>query len=319
MTIGIAAYGPNAGLAVLRALAAVEGIGRGAIRGFVSFVALTSEGTVVRAMVQRHGTNALFEGGLDAMPAAMRTARAAGVMSSGPDRPEPLSQFTPAEGGVGLVTGHRMPNTIGVSGVNLNDEVLDLLRRGASPERAVESVVAANPDVDAGIIALTFDGRIHAADTKYVQRRGDAGKAIVGSSGEAIVAVLHNAIRPHRPIATLAAEVAMDVMRPDDRPDAWITFEEGVRLVAGPVNAVDISRDGKVETIIVENAQFLQGQWSLGVGYETKVVRQAEAIGAMLYEPYMVVDGGPLRSIDGQSRLYVPIRTDVANLTGSAE
>lgn len=309
MTIGIAAYGPNAGIAVLRALAAVEGVGRGAIGGFVSFVALTAEGGIVRASVQRGGTAALFAGGLSAVPDGVRTAGVAGLMSSGPDRPEPLSQFTPAIAGVGLVTGHRMPNTIGASGVNLNDEALSLIRLGYSPEEAVERVVEANPDVDAGIIALTGDGRIHAADTTYVQRRGDSGRAVVGTPQEATVAVLHNAIRPHRPLAALAAEVAMDVMRPADRPDGWITFGEGVRLIAGPLNAVDVDGDGVVKTIIVEDPRFLAGSWSLGIGYETTVLRSRRAVAAMLYEPYMVIEGGTLRSIDGQATLSVPIRS----------
>jgi hypothetical protein len=309
VTIGIAAHGPNAGLAVLRALAAVEGVGRGAICGFVSFVALTPDGAVRRLAVQRGGTAALFDGGLAAAPDKIGGATTAGLMSSGPDRPEPLSQFTPALAGVGLVTGHRMPNTIGMNGVNLNDEVLELVRRGASPEEAVDRVVVANPDVDAGIIALGADGRAHAANTAHVQKRGDAGRALIGSRAEgAVVAVLHNAIRPHRPIAALAAEVAMDVMKPEDRPDGWITFREGVRLIPGPANAVDVDANGAVKTIVVENPRFLKGIWSLGIGYETRVLRQAQTIAAMLYEPYMVVDGGRLQSIDGQSTLSVPIR-----------
>ncbi len=314
MTIGIAAYGPGAGVAVLRALAAVEGVGRGAIGGFVSFVALTADGAIVRAAVQRGGSAALFAGGLSAVPDAIRRANAAGLMSSGPDRPEPLSQFTPAIAGVGLVTGHRMPNTIGASGVNLNDEALALIRLGYRPEEAVERVVAANPDVDAGIIALTLDGRIAAADTAYVQRRGDSGRAVVGTAQQAIVAVLHNAIRPHRPLAALAAEVALDIMHPADSPDGWITFAEGVRLISGPLNAVDVDGDGTVETIIVEDPRFLEGSWSLGIGYETTVLRSAQAVAAMLYEPYMVVEGGRLLSIDGQPTLSVPIRSRHAPL-----
>ena len=42
----------------------------------------------------------------------------------------------------------------------------------------------------------------------------------------------------------------MDVMQPEDRPDGWITFREGVRLIAGSVNAVDVDADGAVEAIV---------------------------------------------------------------------
>ncbi len=310
MTIGIAAHGPNAGLAVIRALAAVEAVGRGAIGGFVSFVALSANGTVERATTQQGGSGALFGSGARAMPTAIAKAAIAGLMSSGPDRPEPLSQFTPAAAGVGLVTGHRMPNTIGVSGAFLNDEVLDLMRQGLTPEDAVERVVGANSDVDAGIIALHLDGQLHAANTAYVERRGDAGRKLLGSRQQgAAVAVLHNAIHPDRPLAFLATEVAMDVMQPNDRPDGWITFRQGVRLVPGPDNAVDVNADGAVETITIENPKFLEGRWSLGIGYETSVISRAVPIAVMLYEPYMVVDDGRLCTIDGQVTLSVPIRT----------
>lgn len=316
MTIGIAAHGPDAGLAVIRALAAVEAVGRGAIGGFVSLVALTADGRVLRATTQRGGSAALFAGG--AVPGEVAAARVAGLMSSGPDRPEPLSQFTPADAAVGLVTGHRMPNTIGASGINVNDEVLDLMRRGMAPEQAVARVVAANPDVDAGIIALSADGRLAAADTAHVGRRGDAGRALRVDAGEGIgVAVLHNAIHPHRPLATLAADVAMDVMRPEDRADDWITFSEGATLAPGAANAVEVDAGGAVRRIVVEDEKFLTGRWSLGIGYETCVTRARAPIGVALYEPYIVVDEGRVRSIDGRASLSVPIRSSASRAGGA--
>ena len=309
MTIGIAAHGPNAGLAVVRALAAVEAIGRGAIGGFVSLVAIGVDGRIERAVIQRGGSATLF-GAAGHVPSSIATSRVVGLMSSGPDRPEPLSQFTPADAAVGLVTGHRMPNTIGASGMNLNDEVLELMRRGLPPDEAAARVAAANPTVDAGIIALSADGRLGAANTAHVARRGDAGRVVVGDGERtAGVAVLHNAIHPHRPLAVLAAEVAMDVMQPEDRADGWILFSAGVRLVPGPVNSVDVHTEGRVQRIIVDNTQFMDGRWSLGIGYETPVRRREERVAVVLYEPYMVVDDGRLCSIDGQTSLSVPIRS----------
>jgi hypothetical protein len=309
VTIGIAAFGPNAGRAVLQALRAVEAVGRGAIGGFVSFVAITASGRVDRLQTQYGGTQTLLPGGAGSMPTAIAEATIAGLMSSGPDRPEPLSQFTPADGDVGLVTGHRMPNTIGVNGMNLSDEVLQLMRHGHRPFDAVGCVIAANPDVDAGIIALSVDGNIHAANTPNVGKRSDAGRAMIGSAAEgAAVAVLHNAIRPHRPIAALAAEIAMDVMRPSDRPDGWITFRKGTRALSGQANSVSIGADGFVETIIVANPKFLAGRWNFGIGYEAPVVMATEVVAAMLYEPYMVLQDGLLFTIDGRAELAVPIR-----------
>lgn len=309
MTIGIAAHGPNAGKAVLRALAAVEAVAHGAIGGFVSLVVIAGNGRIVRAEVQRGGTGALFPEAEGGVPVEIAEAMTAALMSSGPDRPEPLEQFTPGDAAAGLVTGHRMPNTIGASGVTLNEEVLGLMRGGVAPDGAVGQVVRANPEVDAGVLAITPDGRIGAANTAHVEKRGDAGKALLGSWEEgAIVAVLHNAIHPHRPIAALATEVAMDVMRPSDRPDDWITFNEGVALSFGSSNAVVVNGSGAVTAIVVDNPNFLTGQWSLGIGYQTPVQRESDPIAIMLYEPYMVVSDGRLRTIDGQESLSIPVR-----------
>ena len=180
MTIGIAAFGPRAGLAVFMALRAVERVARGAVCGFASFVAITTEGEVLRAETQRGGTRTLFvDAEITGLPPPPRVAEApfAGVMSSGPDRPAPLCQFTPADGAVGLVTGHRLPNTPGCSGVRLNEEVLALMREGLSPQGAVERVLADNPGSDAGMIALDRQGRLFAANSAFVADRADLGSA----------------------------------------------------------------------------------------------------------------------------------------------
>ena len=44
MTIGIAAHGPNAGLAVYRSLRATERVGTGSIGGFAAFGAISADG-----------------------------------------------------------------------------------------------------------------------------------------------------------------------------------------------------------------------------------------------------------------------------------
>ncbi len=309
MTIGIAAYGPRAGLAVLRSLAAVETIGRGSIGGFVSLVVLTAAGEVKRAQTQVGGGGSLFPGGFDAIPAELATAQVAGLISSGPNRPEPLSQFTPALARVGLVTGHRMPNTVGASGRPINEDVLDRLRRGVTAEEAVEGILAANPLADAGVIALTAEGDLFAADTAQVARRGDSGRRIAGARADgAVVGVLHNSIYPFRPLAALAAEVALDVMQPDDTIEGWITFRAGAPLRPGAGNAVEITADGIVESIVVEDRRFLTGDWSVGLGYETPVLRAGSPVGLMLHEPYMVVRDGFVRSIDGAAERRSSLR-----------
>src|ERR1700686_2557427 len=116
MTIGIAARGPNAGLAVYRSLRAAERVGTGSIGGFATFAAITADGKLLRHETQRGGTSTLFIEGESTgtePPPEVAAATSAAVISSGPDRPEP-EKLLSADPLAGLVTGHRMPITIGV-------------------------------------------------------------------------------------------------------------------------------------------------------------------------------------------------------------
>ena len=102
----------------------------------------------------------------------------------------------------------------------------------------------------------------------------------------------------------------MDVLKPPDRCDGWITFREGARAVSGSTNSVSIGADGVVDAITVDNPRLLVGRWNLGIGYETPVVdANGDVAAAMLYEPYMIIEDGRLTTIDGRSELAVPIRT----------
>jgi hypothetical protein len=160
-----------AGLATFKALQAVERVGRGAIGGFASFVAITADGELLRSETQRGGTATLFTAGetICALPPPVfAEAPWAAVMSSGPDRPEPLSQFTPGQAGVGLVSGHRLPNMPGAEGLPINRAVLDRMAHGQPAPDAAHAVLAANPEADAGIIALDHAGRIYAGNTRIV-------------------------------------------------------------------------------------------------------------------------------------------------------
>ncbi|WP_051242044.1 DUF6963 family protein [Stappia stellulata] len=167
MTIGIAAYGQNAGRAVLDGLRATEVLGRGAIGGFAVFSILDRQGVHRQIACQRGGASQLQAAD------AFGDARCAAVISSGPDRPEPLSQFLVAGAGLGLVTGHRLPNRIDAAGVPSNASVLRRMARGETPSEAVQAAVGGDPEMDAGLIAVTLDGRIGFANTARVARRCD--------------------------------------------------------------------------------------------------------------------------------------------------
>ncbi|MEZ5934146.1 MAG: hypothetical protein R3F54_19855 [Alphaproteobacteria bacterium] len=313
MTIGIAVRGPGAGLAAFRALEAVEKIGRGAIGGFVSFAALTADGRLLRAETQRGGTATLFTDGEAtgvAPPADIATAPLAGLMSSGPDRPAPLSQFTPAAPNVGIVTGHRLPNMPGRDGVALNQAVLDRMIKGEPAAQAAEIMLEQNPEADAGIIALGLEGEAFAGNTAHVAKRGDLGLALASDATTgSVVAVLHNAIHPHGPLADLAAAVALDVMNPPDRADFTIEIAAGMPLALGDDNAVQVDAEGRALTITVTQASWLgPSRDGAVIDFAARVLRDGRLIGRTIAEPYSVVRGGRLLSLSGGDCVTIGVR-----------
>ncbi len=313
MTIGIAVRGPSAGLATFRALAAVEKVGRGAIGGFVSFVAITAGGELLRAETQRGGTATLFTDGEKTgiePPPAIANAPLAGLMSSGPDRPTPLSQFTPAAPNVGIITGHRLPNMPGVDGVALNQAVLDRMRTGKPAEPAARTVLEQNPDADAGIIALGHDGEAFAGNSTHVQRRGDFGRALLSDAAAGTVAaVLHNAIHPHHALADLAASVALDVMNPADRADLHIEIAAGISIEVSDTNAVEIDADDRVIRITVTQPSWLgPSRDGAVIDFAALVRRWGRTIGHTIDEPYCVVREGRLISLSGRDRITIGVR-----------
>src|SRR6218665_83918 len=117
-----------------------------------------------------------------------------------PARPEPLVQFLPGAAGIGLVTGHRHPSRPGRDGAALNAAVLALLGQGAAPQPAVASVLAANAEADAGLIAIDAQGVLGWGNSERVLRRSDLGQ-FQRDDGAARVAILHNSIFSCAPLA----------------------------------------------------------------------------------------------------------------------
>jgi hypothetical protein len=313
MTIGIAMHGPMAGLATFKALQAVERIARGAIGGFASFVVITADGEVLRAETQRGGTGTLFTAGEAtgvAPPPAFAEASMAAVMSSGPDRPAPLSQFTLARAGVGLVTGHRLPNMAGVDGVPLNRAVLDRMARGEPAPEAARAELARNPHADAGIIALDGAGRIFAGHTELVARRPDIGRAVVRAAASNITAaVLHNAMHPHAPLAQLAAAIALDVVAPIDRADIWVRLDAGTPVERGAENCVFVDRANVARTVTVTEPGWLVGRRDGAVvGFAAAVRCGEELLGYATSEPYGVVEAGRIVSLSGAPSADLGVR-----------
>lgn len=320
MTIGIAVSGPMAGLAAFSALRAVERVARGAIGGFVSFVALSDDGLLLSASTQRGGTTTLFTDGEvtgTLPPPAFATARLAALMSSGPNRPEPLIQFTPGDAAGGLVTGHRLPNMPGVEGVPLNAAVLARLTQGETPRGAVEAVLAANPQADAGLVALARDGTLYAADSALVRQRPDCGRYLGEDARTgARCAVLHNSIFPAAPLAPLAAAIAFDAMAPADQADFHITVVAGTRVELGGEACVHLASNGggdgeRVERVTVTDRIWLGGcHHGAALPHGAAVRRGGRLVGRVIFEPYCVVEGGILVSLSGLEEAIISVRAD---------
>lgn len=301
MTIGIAVSGPMAGLAAFRALRAVEAVGRGAIGGFVSLVAVGADGNMVAAETQRGGCSALFGGGDP--PRHIAKAGLAALMSSGPDRPEPLGQFTPADPSAGLVTGHRLPNMAGRGGVVPADAALRLLREGTDPQQAVQAALAADPETDAGLIVMDLGGRIALGNSAAVARRDDLGEALVSDEASGLqIGILHNSIFPHRALPMLAVSAAIDSVAPPDRCDGQAALL-GVPLLRGPERSLALDADAAVESVTVTCDRWLGPGWEGSVVWRGDPVRQnGVEVGRVTREVYCVVRDGRIVGSRGGDR-----------------
>jgi len=301
MTIGIAASGAQAGKAVLAALRTAEAVCTGAIGGFVSAVSLTDDGAV-NAETQNGGVSQLvFEGDEE----KFEQGRTAGLISSGPNRPEPLSAFIAADVGVGLVTGHRLPNAIGADGKPMNESVLQQMSNGSVARDAVTRIIDANPLADSGLIAIDSNGNGYSANTIAVDRP-DRGQGSGIRGGDAVW-VLHNAVQPASPLAQLLVTVALDVMHPELIAAGTVRLNAGCKVCFGEIPAIHINSDRTVVLVTVPETVAENTQQPVNIGYQPVVVLNNEKIGHLLYEPFLLVKANGLVSADGFSSIEVPV------------
>lgn len=305
MTIGIAASGACAGAGILAGLRAVEAVGRGAIGGFVSLAVLTKDDRLLRAETQTMGTRGLFG---EAPPEALLHAPLAALISSGPDRPTPLSQFVAADPEAGLVTGHRFPHALSAEGRPLNETILEAMRSGADPQQAIDDIVAAEPSHDAGFIALSRAGTIGLGNMPSVLRRSDQGTRLLHDAEMgARVAVIHNAIHPHAAIALLASEVVLDTMRVRTTKQRTISVGEGVGLSYGAAPEIHVDKDLNTIRISHPDARDICDETSFGMGDRVRVMQGGTPIGWLGHEPFMIVKDGLVLTWDGKPSLRLPV------------
>jgi hypothetical protein len=309
MTIGIGIGGAGAGLAVYRALQAVEAVSRGMIGGFVSLAALGDAGEVLRADTQRGGSAGLFGGD---PPERFARAPVAVLMSSGPDRSEPLSQFTPARADVAFITGHRLPNMPGLGGMALNISLLERIAEGQDIGAALAQVLQENPQADAGLIVVSPDGKAALGNTELAARRSDGGCLHTGAAGLDI-AILHNAIFPVRGLAEIAAGAAIDAVAPGDAHDLTMWLKAGLRLRLAGEASVELGGDGVITDIGVTNPGWLGARWQGAAALRgTPVHQNGRRLGVLVTEAYCVAGDGVLLSCDGATLAKVFGKSEAA-------
>ncbi len=315
MTICIAAHGPNAGLAICRGLRAAERVGAGSIGGFAAFGAITAEGRLLRHETQRGGTSTLFiDGEITGTepPPEVATATFAAVISSGPDRPEP-EKLLSADPLVGLVSGHRMPNTTGVDGIPVNQQVLDLMRAGQSARAAVDAVLDRNPWVDAGLVAIDRRGLIYGRNSARVLRRPDIAEASASRAGASVVA-FYNAIRPHTVLAGLVTEIALDTMLGIPKQDGQVKVSAGIPVIAGRQAAIHCDTNNVATHVTGNEFEVLNGRRIFtGIDLGSPVYRGGKLIGHTVSETWMTFQDGKLRFASGQEFVSFGYRRPAAD------
>ena len=313
MTIGIGAFGPNAGLAVFRALRAAEKVGTGAIGGFATFAAITGDGRAVFSVTQRGGAATAFtEGeitGVEPWP-EFAEAKIAAVISSGPDRPGDLKTFVPVDPSVGLVTGHRIPPTTGTSGKPMNTDALARMQGGMPASDVAQAVTGESPEADCGLICIDLAGRIGVANTARVLRRPDVATVLRRDDElEAVVGVLHNAIRPHGAVAELAAAVAIETMAADRAPRGFVTIATGTPIGMGEENAVFCDATGRVLRVTTTDPSVgIRGELGAAVYLASAVWLGDTLAGRTTFEPITTIENGRLVAFSGKDELRISYR-----------
>lgn len=303
MTIAIAATGPHAGKAILKALRTAELVCRGAIGGFVSAASINDD-KVNRLQCQ--------QGGVAGLPVGIncdefKKGTMAGLISSGPYRPEPISAFIVAAVGSGLVTGHRLPNAIGIDGNPINRAVLNAMARGESAEHAVKNVLDQNPHADCGLIAIDTNLQGYSANTLSVNRP-DAGKSY-GERNNARVWVLHNAVEPATSIAALLVEITLDEMRPSIVQTGQISINDNCVInFFQPEIAINIDENHQAVSVsATEKPAKANETIAINLGFRPPVYHNGLKLGCLMYEPFILSNGGMFLSADGQSIMNIPI------------
>jgi hypothetical protein len=192
----------------------------------------------------------------------------------------------------------------GADGRPLGEGALELLAAGRSPDSAIREVIDANPGADAGLIVVDRQGRIALGNTAYVSSFPDAGSA--KATGEDLaVAVLHNAIRPSRSLASLIVELVTDAMTAHGAPAGSILLRCGLPVEHGLPGAIVIDDMNQALAVQIPAPNRHGIPLSAGFGPHAPVLRHGKVVGHAISEPYLVLRESRVQSVDGQSEKRV--------------
>lgn len=302
MTIALAAFGTNAGKAVYCGLLAAEILGRGAIGGFVVSSILDGQGA--------HHQLTCQDGGITALDGVMdhQSAKCAAVISSGPNRPEPLSQFLAGRSGLGLVTGHRLPSRAGDDGQPVNLAVLELMAAGIPTSDAIDAIFRDNPELDAGLIAVQSGGPLVSGNSARVSRRNDVLSATRQESAHGY-ALLCNSIYTAREVLLEAVVGAIMWENLTGECTAFFIseFVETVPIQPGDADRIDL--DPKNRVIGIQIAEPTIGTTTTRttvIHAGAPVWQDGRCIGTCISEVFAAVTGANARAgTQFQSRFIV--------------
>jgi hypothetical protein len=282
-----------------------ELLGRGAIGGFAVFAILDAQGAVHHRVSQRGGINALD------LPPEWLQARHAAVISSGPDRPEPLVQFVPGVDQVALVTGHRSPHLPGRGGLAVNRLALDRIVAGASPQEAVDATLADNPESDVGLVALDIHGRLGWGNSERVLRRDDRGSCH-RDNGEARIALLHNSIPAHLGLTESVADLAWTCLTGQPLATRLIYLHESVPIRAADRDRVHVRKDGAITAIDSADPLLPSANrrgWAIYLG--TEVWQDGRRIGLVANELSIEIAQGQVCKPSAQPPIPVVMKAEI--------
>lgn len=302
MTIGIATRGPGAGAAAMQILRAVEAIGSGAIGGFAVFHWRDAAGALHHAVTQDQGS-------LTLNPApGWETATHAAIISSGPNRPEPLLQFLPGHADIGFVTGHRLPSSLLPDGSVLNTTALQAMSAGGFDQAALKTLLAGGPALDAGLICLPLSGPVLIADSPRVRSRDDTGRFHWSAGPDLACALLHNSIHAAsvhgQALAEALGGIGREALGGPAAGHVCTRLPDRLPVHAAAADFIEISPAGEVIALHSADPAYHGARGRITAIYQSTPVHcQGRGIGQAVSEVFSGLEPGLL--IQGPRRDFV--------------